>query len=161
MADIPVSIGGRASTGTDSAAALGEGVAAMVRYMMSVLDREDRLEAGTGEWLGTVVADAAAVERSVRESILRALRLACESRSFEILTVLAEAGHATMATLEDRTGLDRPSVAERVADLTSAGLVTKSPEAGQVGITAAGGAVVVLVESAVDAGTRDLRRDRA
>lgn len=130
----------------------------MVRYMMGVIDREDRLESGTGGWLAGIVDDAAALERSVLDSVLRALRLACDSRNFELLVALAEQGHATMEALEERTGLDRPSVAERVADLTSAGLVVKNPEAGQVSITEAGRAVVGLVGEAVDSGTRELRR---
>lgn len=158
MPEIPVSIGARTAAPEGPATVLGEGVAGMVRYMMGVLDREDRLEAGTGEWLGSISADRDALERSSRDSVLRALRMATEPRSFEVLSLLAEAGHATMATLEDRTGLDRPSLAERVADLTSAGFVTKSPEAGQVAITGAGRSLVELVETAVQAATQELLR---
>jgi DNA-binding HxlR family transcriptional regulator len=158
LPEIPVSIGPRTSLIDDPATILGEGVAGMVRYMMGVLDREDRLEAGTGEWLGSIASDREALERSSRDSVLRALRMASEQRSFEVLSLLAESGHATMATLEESTGLDRPSLAERVADLTSAGLVTKSPEAGQVAITGAGRSLVELVETAVEAATRELVR---
>lgn len=159
MADVPVSLGARPAPPIGPATRLGEGVAGMVRYMMGVIDREDRLESGTGAWLGDIVGDPGALERSVRDSVLRALRLACDSRNFDLLATLAEADNAPMESLGTRTGLDRPSVAERVGDLTSAGLVTKIPEAGQVAITEAGRAVVGLVGEAVDAGTRALTRE--
>lgn len=159
MADVPVSLGTRPGPTLGPATRLGEGVAEIVRYMMGVIDREDRLESGTGAWLGNIVDDPSVLERSMRDSVLRALRLACDSRNFDLLAALAESDTIPMESLGDQVGLDRLSVAERVSDLTSAGLVTKVPEAGQVAITEAGRAVVGLVGEAVDVGTRSLRRE--
>lgn len=139
----------------DVAEPLGVGVAGMLRYLAAVLDREDRLEAGTGQWKASFAADAADRRATVRESVLRALRIAVEPACYRILEELS-AGARSGPALAEATGLGRLALAERVSDLVSAGLAAKVPEADQVAGTPAGAAVVRLVQGAVDAGDREL-----
>lgn len=161
---VPVSIGRQESRTrsevaevTAPGAAIGHAAAAMLGHLAAVLDREDRLESGSGEWLAGFAADAQAARASVRQSVLRALDLASDPINFAILSVLAAGGNAqTMDQLVAASGLTELSVAERVSDLVSAGLATKLPSANQVVGTQAGAAIVALVTDAVEAGAREL-----
>ncbi len=139
-----------------AARALGLEVAGVLRYQMSVLDREDRLESGTGSWLSAFVADGAARERAVRQSVLRTLQMAVNRDYFDILEALVGPGHLRTTALAEASGLGRLTVHERVSDLVSAGLVNKVPEADQVAITPAGMVVVELVLKAVAFAEQDL-----
>lgn len=141
-----------------SAAAIGHAAAGMLDYLIGVIDREDRLESGTGTWRSTFAADEAAAPEAVRSSVLRMLRLAAEAENFALLELLAAAEGATIEELGLKLGAGRLPLAERISDLVSAGLVVKSPEAGQVRATEAGAAVVRLVEQAVAIGARALKR---
>ncbi len=128
----------------------------MLRYLVSVIDREDRLEVGTGEWKASFTADADAADRSVTESVLRSLRLAAEPANFAILQALASGTGRSLAAVAAETGLPRPALDERISDLVSAGLVSKIPEAAQVVGTEAASAIVAVVAEAVRVGTRVL-----
>jgi len=159
----PVSIGRRDPPGPEvtelasTAAAIGLGVSAMLRHLVAVLDREDRLESGSGEWLAGFRADAAASRAAVQQSVLRALHLASDPVNFEIMDAIADAGNPhRVHDLCEMTGLPELSLAERVSDLVSAGLATKVPGANQVTGTQATQMLVRLVRDAVDAGVRDL-----
>ncbi len=138
----------------DSAEPLGQAAAGMLRHLVFVLDREDRLESGTGDWLEELRGDGTAVTASVREAVLRAVHIATDSINFRILGELAQSGGVTRATLASRLGLAELSVSERVGDLVSAGLAVKVSEANQITGTAAGAALTEWVHSAVAAGTR-------
>lgn len=161
----PVSIGRRDQPSgpevteiASPATAVGLGVAAMLRHLIAVLDREDRLESGSGEWLARFRADEDAGREAVRQSVLRTLQLASDPINFEILDSIAGAGNPHRVTeLCGTIGLTELSMAERVSDLVSAGLATKVPGANQVTGTQAGQMLVSLVRDAVDAGVRDLR----
>jgi len=152
---VPVSI--RPTRTPDAAgASLGHDVAAAVRYHARVLDREDRLEAGTGMWLDGFRADPDERTTTLREAVLRALRLCSEPATFAILEALAEGEGRSPSELEALIGLPRVAVAERVGDLVSAGLAAKIPEANQVVGTAGGIGLVELVLGAVAAASEDL-----
>ncbi len=142
--------------GPDPAAELGSAVAGVLRHLGAVLDREDRLESGTGTWLADFSGDHAAAEEAALGGTLRALRMAADPLNFSILEALSPDVGTPSQALADTTGLGRLPLAERVADLVSAGLAVKLPEANQVAGTAAGAAIVDLVHRAVDAGARDL-----
>jgi len=164
---VPVTIG-RASLSDDSrvaevadpGAALGHGVAGMLRHLMAVLDREDRLEAGTGDWLTDFSADEPGRARAVRASVLRALRMAVDPVGFTILETLDGVAGRPTSELAKRAGIDQLSAAEMVSDLVSAGLAVKLPEAGQVAGTPAGSSIVELVRAATKAGMTDLEAGR-
>jgi DNA-binding HxlR family transcriptional regulator len=140
-----------------TARAVGLDVAGIVRYHMSVLDREDRLESGTGEWRQSFMGDSADRLATAQGSVLRTLQMAVDERYFVILEELAGPGHLKTGELSQRAGIGRLTLHERVSDLVSAGLVSKIPEADQVSISSAGAVVVELVHGAADVAARDMR----
>jgi DNA-binding HxlR family transcriptional regulator len=135
---------------------LGLDVAGILRYHASVLDREDRLESGTGAWRESFLADRAERRATARQSVLRSLQMATDVRYFGVLEALSGPGHLKTAELSERSGLGRLTLQERVSDLVSAGLATKVPEADQVSITPGGAAVVELVREATAVAERDV-----
>jgi DNA-binding HxlR family transcriptional regulator len=139
-----------------TARAVGLDVAGIVRYHMSVLDREDRLESGTGDWRTAFLGDRDERRATARQAVLRTLQMAVDARYVPILEVLAGPGHLRTADLADAADIGRLTLQERVSDLVSAGLVTKVPEADQISITSAGAAVVELVRAATAVAARDI-----
>ncbi len=139
---------------------MGRAVAGVLRHLGAVLDREDRLESGTGTWLEDFSSDAGAAEEAARDGTLRAIRMAADPLNFAILEALSPDAGIPAQALAEATGLGRLPLAERVSDLVSAGLAVKLPEANQVAGTAAGAAIVAIVHRAVDAGVRDLGMER-
>lgn len=139
-----------------TARALGRDVAGVLRYQIAVLDREDRLESGTGDWKESFRTDATARELAVKESVLRTCQIALNPECFRILEALRGPENMTTAELVAGTGLGRLTLQERTADLVSAGLAAKVPEADQVVGTAAGGAIVDLIGRAVAVAAREL-----
>lgn len=117
---------------------------------MSVIDREDRLESGTGEWLSSFRADAGDREAVAEESVLRALRMASDATNFRILQLLTDGVGIPVEKLSEASGLGRLALAERLGDLISAGLASKISEANQVAGVPAGAALVQLVERATE-----------
>ncbi|MFQ5522529.1 MAG: hypothetical protein ACE5F5_03005 [Acidimicrobiia bacterium] len=157
-APTPVSIG-KPSTGDGLASVLGQAAADILRLHMAVIDREDRLESGTGGWKAGVLADAEARAEAAEAAVLRALRMAADATNFSILKALTDGVGTPVDHLCDVTGLGRLELAERLGDLTSAGLATKIPEANQVAGVPAGAALVELVSSAAATAARDLGRE--
>lgn len=145
---IPVKIGKTSGAPDDLARILGESAADMMRLYMSVIDREDRLESGTGEWLASFRGEPGERETAGRESVLRALRMATDATNYRILLSLRDGVGTPVEELVQATGLDRLALAQRVGDLVSAGLAAKLPEANQVVGVPAGSAIVKLVEAA-------------
>lgn len=138
---------------------LGLTAADVIRLHMSVIDREDRLESGTGEWLSTFTSDAEVRSAAARESVLRSLHTATDATNFLILSSLSERVGTPIEAIERVTGLSRLPLAERIGDLVSAGLAVKIPEANQVAGTPAGTAIVGLLNQAGETAGRDLSRN--
>lgn len=147
----------RAPDDDPAARAIGLDVAGVLRYQIAVLDREDRLESGTGSWRTSFAEDRAERHRTVRESVLRTFQMAVNREYFDILEALSKPGHLATADLAAKLDVGRLTIHERVSDLVSAGLATKVPEADQVAITAAGVVIVDLVREAVVVAGRDLK----
>ncbi len=143
----------------DAAEPLGRAVAGILRHLVAVLDREDRLESGTGDWLEALRADTDAHLEAVLDGLLRAFRLAADTANFRILEALADAETVSRAVLAHRIGLPELSVSERVGDLVSAGLAVKISEANQIAGTPAGVALVEWIRGAVAAGAKALGAD--
>jgi len=139
-----------------SAQALGFAVAGVLKYHISVIDRENRLESGSGNWKGSFFSDRSDRERAVRESVLRSVRMAVSSEYYGILELLAGPGHMKTADLASALQISKLTLAERVSDLVSAGLVSKVPEADQVSVAGGGAAVVEWVRGAVGVAVRNL-----
>jgi DNA-binding HxlR family transcriptional regulator len=83
---------------------------------------------------------------NARELVLRALRMMSDPLDYRVLLRLLE-GDADLGALAALLALPRLAVWERVSDLVQAGLVVRSLEADQAGLTAAGQALVELVET--------------
>lgn len=142
----------------DLATPLGRGVAQTLRHLIAVLDREDRLESGTGEWLAGFRAEGAG-EDTMTEGVLRALGMAADPTNFRILEALSGSGSITTNALAVAVGQRELPLGQRIGDLASAGLAAKQPETGQVAATAAGNTLVELVHQAVTAGAKALEED--
>lgn len=160
MADssVPVSIGKTPdpSPSDDLARILGDSASDMMSLYLSVIDREDRLESGTGEWLTAFKGEPGQRESAARETVLRALRMASDATNYRILVALSDGIGTPIGDLIRTTGLDRLSLAERIGDLVSAGLAAKLPEANQVVGVPAGSAIVRMVEAAAGQAAKDL-----
>lgn len=157
-----MTIGERTATPTtpDLAWMLGDTAAGVLRLHMSVIDREDRLESGTGEWRRSFLGDGAARKTAVEEAVLRALRTALDPVNFEILGWLSDNVGTPIDELGEKVGLGRLPLAERIGDLVSAGLVSKIPEANQVAGSALGAALIDLVDRAGKTGGGRLGQER-
>jgi hypothetical protein len=141
-----------------TARAIGMDVAGVLRYQISVLDREDRLESGTGNWKSDFRSDSTERGLAARESVLRTMQIASNPECFSILEALHESENLSTGQLVEATGLGRLPLQERVGDLVSAGLASKVPEADQVLITSGGHAVMELINRAVAVATHELAR---
>jgi len=139
-----------------TAQALGFGVAGVLKYHISVIDRENRLESGTGTWKDSFFSDRSDRERAVHESVLRAVAMAVSSEYYSILELLAGPGHMKTADLANALQISKLTLAERVSDLVSAGLASKVPEADQVSVAPGGAAIVEWVRRAVAVAVQDL-----
>ena len=151
-----MTIGKAEGASDDLARILGESAADMMRLYLAVIDREDRLESGTGEWLASFRDRPGERESAARESVLRALRMASDATNFGILQSLNDGVGTPIEDLIRATGLDRLALAERIGVLVSAGLAAKLPEANQVVGVPAGSVIVRLVETAAGHASKDL-----
>jgi hypothetical protein len=141
-----------------TARAIGLDVAGVLRYQISVLDREDRLESGTGSWKSDFRTDSTERKLAARESVLRTIQIASNPECYSILEALHRSENLATGQLVEATGLGRLTLQERVGDLVSAGLASKVPEADQVLITSGGHALAELLNAAVGVTARELAR---
>ncbi len=153
MTDTPVTI---VSKGPSDALArhLGEGSAALLGHLIAVADREDRLEAGSGEWKQRL--GDAETRQAARLSVLRALATSCIPSNFEVLEAVV-GGATTPDALVAATALERLALSERIGDLVSCGMLVKLPERGAILASASGTEVVRVVHEATDVAASALR----
>ncbi|MCJ7437890.1 MAG: hypothetical protein MUP97_09035 [Acidimicrobiia bacterium] len=83
---------------------------------------------------------------TARELVLRALRVMSDPLDYRLLLRLLD-GDSDLEVLGNLLALPHAAIWERVNDLVQAGLVGRSLEADQAGLTAAGQALVELVEA--------------
>ena len=163
MADrpVPVTVGRsrRAEPAGTLGRALGDAAAETLSHLIDVVDREDRLESGTGRFRRELSSDERSRRRTVEEAVLRSLRMASDPVNYHILETLTGSGQASTAELGRSLGLPRLAVEERISDLVSAGLAAKVFSAGQVAGTEAGAALVEMVRQAVTAGATGLESE--
>lgn len=129
-------------------------LALRLRDLVRMLDRLDRLESGSGEWLASQVDGDLAAAAS--DMTLRALRAAADPSNFAILTYLWTHATAPTAELEKASSLGRLGLTERVNDLVQVGLAGRNIDTDQVQATAAGAAVVDLVNNISEATAKKL-----
>jgi hypothetical protein len=133
---------------------LSSALAMRLRDITRMLDRLDRLESGTGQWLAA--QGDGALQEAATDMTLRALRAATDPTNFAILNFLSAHTSAPIAELEKATGLGRLALAERVNDLVQVGLAGRNIDTDQVQGTAAGAALVGLIRSIGDATAKRL-----
>ena len=133
---------------------LSVSLALRLRDLARLLDRLDQLESGTGEWLTT--RTAADMQDAALDMTLRALRVAADPTNFSILVYLAANSTATLAALEDASGLKRLSLTERLNDLIQVGLAARNIDTDQIQLTAGGAALAALIESIGAATAKEL-----
>ena len=124
-------------------AELSAALALRLRDLARLLDRLDRLESGTGDWLAAQRPEDLAA--AATDMTLRALRLATEPANFVLLNRLARADALTMAELEQAAGLGRLALGERLNDLIQVGLAQRNIDTDQVQATQAGAALAGLI----------------
>jgi hypothetical protein len=134
--------------------ALSSALALRLRDIARMLDRLDRLEAGTGEWLSS--QGEAAWRQAATDMTLRALRAAADPVNFGVLSFLSAHTSAPMAELEQAAGLGRLALSERVNDLVQVGLAGRNIDTDHVQGTAAGEALVGLINSIGEAAAQRL-----
>jgi hypothetical protein len=133
---------------------LSSALALRLRDIARLLDRLDRLESGTGEWLAS--QGEGALRKAATDMTLRALRAAADPANFAILAFLSAHTSAPMAELETATGFGRLALAERVNDLVQVGLAGRNIDTDHVQGTAAGAALVGLIHNIGEATAKRL-----
>ncbi|MBI3764804.1 MAG: hypothetical protein HY260_23435 [Chloroflexi bacterium] len=133
---------------------LSTALALRLRDIARMIDRLDRLESGTGAWLAS--QQNGELNSAAREMTLRSLRAAADATNFAILSFLSTHTTASTAELETASGLGRLAVTERLNDLVQVGLVGRNIDTDQVQGTAAGAALMGLIENISGATARKL-----
>lgn len=116
---------------------MAEGAWTRLRNLIGALDRVDRLETSPefDGWLKQLQTDEHALEATIREFLLRAVRLAADPINWQILLRLRETNGATLSALLELTHLPRVELAERVNELARAGLTIQTLDEAVIEIT--------------------------
>ena len=127
---------------------IAEGAWTRLRNLIGALDRVDRLETGCefAGWLQKLAADESALERLMREFVLRALRLASEPINARVLAHLKGSGATKVGELLAAFDLSRVELVERLNELSRAGLTIQSLENEQVEATPLALGLLVLLD---------------
>ena len=125
---------------------LGGALGQRVRDVAAAVRRLDGLAVG-----GSGPAASQPVHEDVREFVLRALRIAGDRDNDAILRIVA-AGTSQATMLAKITGRPRLALWEAVGDLVQVGLLQREPASDGVRLTAAGEAVLAMVDLLVAAG---------
>lgn len=136
----------RAARSTLDLEVLGGALGQRVRDVAAAVRRLDGLAVG-----GSGPAASRPVREDVREFVLRALRIAGDRDNDVILRAVA-AGTSGGAGLVELTGRPRLALWEAVGDLVQVGLLERDPISDGVRLTAAGEAVLAMVDLLVIAG---------
>lgn len=133
---------------------LSSALAMRLRDIARMMDRLDRLESGTGEWAASL--HNGELKAAATEMTLRALRVAIDPTNFALLNFLSTHETASTADLEKSVIVGRLGLIERVNDLVQVGLAARNIDIDQIQSTAAGAAVVGLINSISDATAKKL-----
>ncbi len=133
---------------------LSSALAMRLRDIARMMDRLDRLESGTGEWAASL--QNGELKSASTDMTLRALRVASDPTNFALLAFLSTHESASTADLEKCVSVGRLALIERVNDLVQVGLAARNIDTDQIQSTAAGAAVVGLINSISDATAKKL-----
>ncbi|MDH5506054.1 MAG: hypothetical protein OEZ02_02405 [Anaerolineae bacterium] len=123
------------------------GIAARLRSLVTLLDRVDRLEAGSGSWLASFPAQE--LPAAAQELSLRALRTAADPANFAVLQALAASSSQPIQQLVAATGIGRLALSEKLNDLVQVGFASRMIDTDHAQITAAGAQMAALVEGII------------
>lgn len=116
---------------------IARGAWTRLRNLIGALDRLDRLETARefDGWLAQLAQDERALDATIHEFLLRALRLASDPINVQILAHTHAQDGATMTELLMQTKLSRVDLTERVNEMARAGLTVQPLEQDKIEIT--------------------------
>lgn len=119
-----------------------------LRNLIGALDRVDRLETARefDGWLAQFSQDENALDATIQEFLLRALRLVGDPLNFQILARLDADNGATMTELLAQTNLSRVDLTERVNAMARAGLTVQPLEQDKIEATQFASGMLKLLE---------------
>ncbi|MFQ5922074.1 MAG: hypothetical protein ACE5M4_04455 [Anaerolineales bacterium] len=127
----------------DEVPSIASGLSDRLRALTMALDRLDRLESGSGEWLSKFREDE--LSEAAGELTLRMLRAAADPTNFKVLAALANPDSVSLDRLIEATGVLRLALSERLNDLVQVGLVSRNIDTDHAQITLAGKSIVQLI----------------
>lgn len=136
--------------------AIAQTLARRLRDIARVLDRLDRLEAGSGSWLSR--QDESDLQNAASEMVLRAVRRAADTHNFALLMILKERPTCPVAELQELSGLDRMTLSERLNDLVQIGLILREIDTDHVQATDAGRALVEWISTTQEMVVQELTK---
>ena len=134
---------------------IAAGIAGRLRGLALTLDRLDRLEAGTETWLADFEKEE--LDLAASEMTLRALQAATEPPNYKILQALASQPALSTKELTAAANQERLVLSERLNDLIQVGLSARLIDTDQVQITAAGAALVLLIQEIAEQVAKEYR----
>jgi len=127
---------------------IAEGIAGRLRSLVLALDRLDRLESGSGEWLADF--NEKELPESAVELTLRTFRIASDPTNYHLLITLEKHTTLSIPDLLTATSLTRLPLSERLNDLVQVGLATRLIDTDHAQITAAGAGVVGFMRDMIE-----------
>ncbi len=131
----------------DSIDQIAAGVAGRLRLLTISIDRLDRLESGSGEWLSRFADEE--LPEAAQELTLRALRVAADPINFALLRTLSAAETLSLGQIMEAVGLGRLALTERLNDLIQVGLASRNIDTDHAQISRAGLALTRWLEELI------------
>ena len=132
---------------SNNQATVAAGLAGRLRSLSIVLDRLDRLESGSGAWLADF--NEKELPEAAQMMTLRALGTVADPANYALLRTLASGESNKLGDLMAVTGNGRLPLSERLNDLVQVGLASRLIDTDHAQITAAGAALVELIDEIV------------
>jgi len=123
---------------------ISTGLAGRLQLLVGTIDRLDRLDTGSGDWLENF--DALELEEEAGQLVLRALHVLSDPRNYIVLEELSKSDSVPLQALVENTQLGRVSLTERLNDLAQVGFASRLIDTDYAQITAAGASAVDLVQ---------------
>lgn len=146
-------------TADEILSALAAGVSDRLRLLVIAIDRLDRLETGSGEWLGRFPETE--LPEAARELVLRMFRTATEPAHFALLRTLAAADTQALGQLMITLGWGRLTLTEYLNDLVQVGLAARNIDTDHAQITTAGLTLMRWLEALIAAVSQNYRNNSA
>lgn len=137
------------TTGDETLSALAAGVGDRLRLLVMAIDRLDRLETGSGEWLSRFPDEE--LPAAACELVLRMFRTATGPAHFALLRALAVTETQSLGQLMTTLGWGRLTLTEYLNDLVQVGLAGRNIDTDHAQITTAGLALMRWLESLIAA----------